>query len=64
MLRTTRGSGYASSIYSSRRIAEAQRNFTDPESRILKSKDGFIQGYNTQAAVDGEAQIIVAHTLT
>jgi 16S rRNA C967 or C1407 C5-methylase (RsmB/RsmF family) len=35
---------------------KAQRNFTDPESRILKSKDGFIQGYNAQAAV--------AHTLT
>ncbi|MGH7185049.1 MAG: IS1182 family transposase [Pseudomonadota bacterium] len=43
---------------------KAQRNFTDPESRILKSKDGFIQGYNAQAAVDGEAQIIVAHALT
>ena len=43
---------------------KAQRNFTDPESRILKSKDGFIQGYNAQAAVDGEAQIIVAHSLT
>ena len=44
--------------------AKAQRNFTDPESRILKTKDGFIQGYNAQAAVDGEAQIIVAHGLT
>jgi transposase len=43
---------------------KAQRNFTDPESRILKTKDGYIQGYNAQAAVDGEAQIIVAHTLT
>ena len=43
---------------------KAQRNFTDPESRILKSKDGFIQGYNAQAAVDGEAQVIVAHALT
>jgi len=43
--------------------AKAQRNFTDPESRILKTKDGFIQGYNAQAAVDGEAQIIVAHEL-
>src|SRR5262249_52269497 len=43
---------------------KAQRNFTDPESRILKSKDGFIQGYNAQAAVDGKALIIVAHTLT
>jgi len=44
--------------------AKAQRNFTDPESRILKTKDGFIQGYNAQAAVDGEAQIIVAQGLT
>src|SRR5258708_1718797 len=43
---------------------KAQRNFTDPESRILKTKDGYIQGYNAQAAVDAQAQIIVAHTLT
>jgi transposase len=43
---------------------KAQRNFTDPESRILKTKDGYIQGYNAQAAVDAEAQIIVAHSLT
>src|SRR6201987_4304601 len=43
---------------------KAQRNFTDPESRILKTKDGYIQGYNAQAAVDAKAQIIVAHTLT
>jgi len=43
---------------------KAQRNFTDPESRILKTKDGFIQGYNAQAAVDGAKQIIVAHGLT
>jgi transposase len=42
---------------------KAQRNFTDPESRILKTKDGYIQGYNAQAAVDGTAQIIVAHDL-
>jgi transposase len=41
-----------------------QRNFTDPESRIMKTKDGFIQGYNAQAAVDGTAQVIVAHELT
>lgn len=43
---------------------KAQRNFTDPESRILKTKDGYIQGYNGQAAVDGAHQIIVAQTLT
>jgi transposase len=41
-----------------------QRNFTDPQSRILKTKDGYIQGYNAQAAVDAEAQIILAHDLT
>ena len=44
--------------------AKAQRNFTDPDSRILLAKDGYIQGYNAQAAVDGAAQIIVAHELT
>jgi transposase len=43
---------------------KAQRNFTDPESRVLLTKDGYIQGYNAQAAVDAEAQIIVAHELT
>ena len=43
---------------------KAQRNFTDPDSRVLLTKDGFIQGYNAQAAVDGAKQIIVAHGLT
>jgi transposase len=43
---------------------KAQRNFTDPQSRILKTKDGYIQGYNAQAAVDAQAQIIVAQTLS
>jgi transposase len=43
---------------------KAQRNFTDPQSRVLLTKDGYIQGYNAQAAVDGQAQIIVAHGLT
>ncbi|HEY8029352.1 MAG TPA: IS1182 family transposase [Gaiellaceae bacterium] len=41
--------------------AKAQRNFTDPESRILKTRDGYIQGYNAQLAVDAASQIIVAH---
>ncbi len=39
---------------------KAQRNFTDPQSRIMKGRDGFIQGYNAQAAVDAAHQIIVA----
>ena len=43
---------------------KAQRNFTDPQSRIMKGRDGFIQAYNAQAAVDADAQIIVAHRLT
>jgi hypothetical protein len=43
---------------------KTQRNFTDPESRVLLTKDGYIQGYNVQAAVDATAQIIVAHGLT
>ena len=30
----------------------------------MKSKDGFVQAYNAQAAVDAGAQIIVAHELT
>ena len=44
--------------------ARAQRNFTDPDSRIMKTRDGFIQGYNGQLAVDGAHQIIVAQRLT
>jgi len=42
--------------------AKAQRNFTDPESRIMPdggSKGAFLQGYNCQAAVDEAHQIIV-----
>ena len=33
---------------------KTQRNFTDPESRVLLTKDGYIQGYNAQAAVDAK----------
>ncbi len=43
---------------------KAQRNFTDPEAKIQKTSDGFIQGYNAQVAVDAEAQIIVAQHVT
>ena len=39
----------------------AQRNFTDPESRIMKTSDGaYHQCYNGQAVVDSRAQVIVA----
>jgi len=40
--------------------ASVQRNFTDPDSHILKGPEGWIQGYNAQAAVDGDHQVIVA----
>jgi transposase len=36
-----------------------QYNFTDPESRILKGPDGFLQGYNAQIAVEPVLQLIV-----
>jgi len=39
---------------------KAQRNFTDPESRIMPTKNGFEQCFNAQAAVDAAAQVIVA----
>ena len=40
---------------------KAQSNFTDPESRIMKTgNDGFQQCYNAQTVVDGEHQLIVA----
>jgi transposase len=45
----------------------AQRNFTDPESRIMPDgahKGSFVQAYNAQIAVDGAAQIIVAAEVT
>jgi len=40
--------------------AAAQRNFTDPGSHIMKSDGNLLQGYNCQAAVDGDHQVIVA----
>jgi len=39
---------------------KAQRNFTDPESSIMKGRDGFIQAYNCQTAVEGSSQTIIA----
>jgi hypothetical protein len=42
---------------------KAQYNFTDPESRIMKGPDGFVQAYNAQVAVD-DLQFIVSQTVT
>ncbi len=43
---------------------ESQHNFTDPESRIMKGPDGFVQAYNAQAAVEPALQLIVAQGVT
>src|SRR5713226_5617094 len=45
---------------------KAQRNFTDPDSRIMKdtATKEFVQAYNAQAAVDSHAQVIVAAAVT
>jgi transposase len=43
---------------------KAQRNFTDPESRIMVRDGGFLQAYNAQIAVDEGHQIIVAAALS
>lgn len=42
----------------------AQHNFTDPESRIMKGADGFVQAYNAQIAVEPALQLIVGQAVT
>jgi len=42
----------------------AQRNFTDPESRMMKTTDGFHYAFNAQAVVDEEVQVILAHSVS
>jgi transposase len=44
--------------------AKAQANFTDPESRIMHTPDGFQQSYNAQVAEDAESQVIVAREVS
>jgi transposase len=41
-----------------------QDNFTDPESRIMKTSSGFEQCYNGQLAVDSESRLILAAKVT
>ena len=38
----------------------AQRNFTDPDSRIMRRDGAYLQGYNCQAVVDEDSQVVVA----
>jgi len=50
-------------VDSARPDPKAQYNFTDPESRIMKGPDGFVQAYNAQIAVN-EEQLIVGQAVT
>ncbi|MHB8577681.1 MAG: IS1182 family transposase [Dehalococcoidia bacterium] len=43
---------------------KTQYNFTDPESRIMKTPLGFEQCYNAQAAVDADSLVIVGQEVT
>jgi transposase len=44
--------------------AKDQINLTDEESRIMPSAQGFVQGYNAQAAVDVDTMLVLATTVT
>lgn len=43
---------------------KAQRNFTDPEARIMKTNHGFTYAYNAQAVADETSQVIIAVDVT
>lgn len=57
------------------RLAEAQKtaaaappaavevNLTDPDSRIMKTKDGWVQGFNVQGAVN-QNQVVISYDVT
>jgi hypothetical protein len=40
--------------------AKTQRNFTNPDSHQMQSSETYRQGYNSQLAVDGDHQVILA----
>lgn len=44
--------------------AKEQSNFTDPESRIMKTKTGWVQGYNAQVMVEAASGVIVAEEVS
>jgi transposase len=43
---------------------DEKRNLTDSDSRLLRTMNGYVQGYNAQVAVDAETQVIVGNMLT
>lgn len=45
-------------------LPKEQSNFTDPDSRIMKTRSGWLQGYNSQLVVDGESGVILAEEVS
>jgi len=43
---------------------DTKRNTTDPDSRIMKTRKGYVQGYNAQIVVDCHSQVILAADVT
>ena len=58
------GSGRTGRRSATKPQPKMQHNFTDPESRIMKGPDGFVQAYNAQIAVEPELQLIVGQAVT
>ena len=42
----------------------AQRNFTDPEARMMKTNHGYAYAFNAQAVVDEQSQVVLAAEVT
>jgi transposase len=53
-----------SQVQQTKPAGKDQYNFTDPESRIMKGGDGFVQSYNAQVAVESKFQLIVGQYVT
>ena len=53
----------ASALHQPPEIPGGRVNVTDPDSKLLKTTEGFVQGYNAQAVVD-EGQIVLAAEIT
>lgn len=43
---------------------DTKRNTTDPDSRIMKTRNGYVQGYNAQVMTDCSSQVILAADVT
>ena len=50
--------------YQSGKKKRPTANTTDPDSRLMKTRNGYIQGYNAQASVDADTHIILAAEIT